>query len=141
MIEDFGGIAKQAPVLSAFFMVITLSSIGLPGLNGFVGEFLILLGSFRLNPAYAVIAATGVILAAVYMLNMYQRVFFGQMAKGEKHIMKDMDLREKIIIIPIIIMILWIGLYPRPFLSKMEPTVTALLERVEYIRTLKLYSQ
>ena len=137
MIEDFGGIAKQVPVLSAFFMVITLSSIGLPGLNGFVGEFLILLGSFRLNPAYAVIAATGVILAAVYMLHMYQRVFFGQMTKGENRIIKDMDLREKIIIIPIIIMIIWIGLYPGPFLSKMEPTVTALLDRVGHSRSLK----
>ncbi len=137
MIEDFGGIAKQMPMLSAFFMVITLSSIGLPGLNGFVGEFLILLGSFRLNPVYAVLAATGVILSAVYMLNMYQRVFFGQLTSNENLSMKDMDLREKLVIIPIVIMIIWIGLYPKPFLSRMEPTVSALLERVEHSRSLK----
>ena len=130
MIEDFGGLWKQMPVFSAFFMVVALSSIGLPGLNGFVGEFLILLGVFRASPVYAVLAATGVILAAAYMLWMYQRVMFGPIVKPENRVLKDLSGREVLVLSMVVIFIFWIGIYPQPFLSRMEPTVKAYIEFV-----------
>ncbi len=124
MIADFGGLAKVMPVFAAFFMIVTLSSIGLPGLNGFVGEFLILLGTFRSNVVYAVFAATGVIFAAVYMLWMFQRVMFGEVTKEENRHLKDLSLREIGILASILIFIFWIGIYPKTFLSKTETSVT-----------------
>jgi len=123
MIEDFGGLAKVMPVFAIFFMIVTLSSIGLPGLNGFVGEFLILLGTFKSNVVYAVFAATGVILAAVYMLWMFQRVMFGEVTKEENKHLKDLSFREIGILVPILIFIFWIGIYPKTFLSKTETSV------------------
>jgi len=130
MIEEFGGLSKVMPVYATFFMIVTLSSIGLPGLNGFVGEFLILLATFKVNTTYAVFAATGVILSAVYMLWMFQRVMFGEITKEENRKLKDLSLREIIVLIPIIIFIIQIGVYPKPFLSRMEPTVKNLISIV-----------
>jgi NADH-quinone oxidoreductase subunit M len=130
LIEDFGGLSKVMPVFATFFMIVTLSSIGLPGLNGFVGEFLILLGTFKANTTYAVLAATGVILSAVYMLWMFQRVMFGEITKEENRKLKDLSLREIIVLIPIILFIIQIGVYPKPYLSKMEPTVKNLITHV-----------
>ncbi len=130
MIEDFGGLWKQMPIFAAFFMVVTLSSVGLPGLNGFVGEFLILLGTFQANRVYAVVAATGVILAAGYMLWMYQRVMFGEITKPENKVLKDLSLREGFILGCVTVFIFWIGLYPQTFLSRMEPTVKGYLAQV-----------
>ena len=130
MIADFGGISKVMPIYATFFMIVTLSSIGLPGLNGFVGEFLILLGTFKVNVTYAVFAATGVILSAVYMLWMFQRVMFGEITKEENRKLKDLSLREIIVLIPIILFIIQIGVYPKPFLSRMEPTVKNLIAQV-----------
>jgi NADH-quinone oxidoreductase subunit M len=130
MIEDFGGLWKQMPVFAAFFMVVTLSSVGLPGLNGFVGEFLILLGTFQANRIYAVVAATGVILAAGYMLWMYQRVMFGEITKPENKILKDLSSREILVLGCVTVFIFWIGLYPQTFLSRMEPTVKGYLVQV-----------
>jgi NADH-quinone oxidoreductase subunit M len=130
LIEDFGGLSKVMPVFATLFMIVTLSSIGLPGLNGFVGEFLILLGTFKVNVFYAVFAATGVILSAVYMLWMFQRVMFGQVTKEENKRLKDLTLREIIVLIPIILFIIQIGIYPKPFLSRMEPTVKNLITQV-----------
>lgn len=130
LIEEFGGLSKVMPIYATFFMIVTLSSIGLPGLNGFVGEFLILLGTFKVNVIYAVFAATGVILSAVYMLWMFQRVMFGELVKEENKRLKDLSLREVVVLIPIILFIIQIGIYPRPYLLKMEPTVKNLIATV-----------
>jgi len=131
MIEDFGGLWKQMPIFASFFMVVTLSSIGLPGLNGFVGEFLILVGTFKANGAYAVVAATGIILAAAYMLWMYQRVMFGELTKPENRALKDLSGREIFVLSCVTLFIFWIGVYPQTFLSRMEPTVKAYLVQVQ----------
>ncbi|MDO9211658.1 MAG: NADH-quinone oxidoreductase subunit M [Deltaproteobacteria bacterium] len=140
MIEDFGGLWKQMPVFGAFFIVVTLSSIGLPGLNGFVGEFLILIGTFKSTPVYAVIAATGIILAAAYMLWMYQRVMFGELTKPENKVLKDLSAREVLVLSCITLFIFWIGIYPQTFLSRIEPTVKGYLTQVntKYQTGLKL---
>lgn len=128
LIVDFGGIAHVMPVFAAIFMIVTLASIGLPGTNGFVGEFLILLGTFHSNPVYAVFGTFGIVLAAVYMLWMVQRVFFGQCDKDENKKLLDLNLRERIIAVPVLIMIFWIGVYPGTFTKKIEPTVQKLVE-------------
>jgi NADH-quinone oxidoreductase subunit M len=135
MIVDFGGIAKVMPVFAGFFLFISLSSIGLPGLNGFVGEFLILLGSFQSAALgsywYAIFAASGVILAAVYMLWMYQRVMLGELDKPENKVLSDLNGRELAVLIPIAIFVLWIGIYPATFLNKTELSGRQVLEQVE----------
>ena len=138
MIEDFGGIAKVMPAFAAFFMIVTLSSIGLPFTNGFVGEFLILLGAFKANVWYGVLAATGVILAACYMLWMYQRVIFGKVTKPENEKLTDLDLREKLVLVPLVLLIFWIGIYPKPFLSRIEPAAKRILMRVGRASTVEL---
>ena len=132
MIADFGGLAKCMPIFATIFLIVTLSSIGLPGLNGFVGEFMILLGSFisgAFSKVYAVFAATGVILAAVYMLWMFQRVMFGKLDKPENQSLKDLNLREIIVLLPILLFIVWIGVYPKPFLSRIEKSVNHVLKQ------------
>ncbi len=139
MIEDFGGLAKQIPVFSTFFLIVTLSSIGLPGMNGFVGEFLILIGSF--NSAvlgsiwYVVFAATGVVFAAVYMLWMYQRVVFGVSRNPENDSIVDLNKREIGLLLPIILFIFWIGVYPSTFLSKSESTMQRVADKLELVRS------
>lgn len=131
MIEDYGGIAKVVPIFAAFFMIVALSSIGLPGTNGFVGEFLILLGAFNSRTIYAVLGAIGIILAAVYMLWMLQRVLFQKIKHEENKKLLDLNKREIITLVPIILLIFWIGFYPQPMLSKIEPAVKNILEYVE----------
>src|SRR3972149_5823999 len=128
LIADFGGISRVMPIFAAFFMISTLSSIGLPILNGFVGEFLILLGAFRWNYIYSALGATGMILGAVYMLWAYQRVMFGPLDKPENKALKDLSLREIMVLLPIAIMFFVMGIFPKPFLSRMEPTVRELLK-------------
>ncbi len=128
LIVDFGGVSRKMPVFAAFFMIVALSSIGLPGTNGFVGEFTILLGTFKSNVTYAVFGAAGMIFAAVYMLWMYQRVMFGKITKPENEGLKDLNWRERIVLIPLIIAIFWIGIYPKPFFDRMEPSVKSLIE-------------
>jgi len=124
-ISYYGGIAKIVPVYSFFLLVVSLSSIGLPGLNGFVGEFLILIGSFKstvLNSWwFTIFATTGVILAAVYSLWMYKRVVFGKVINNKLDDLADINSREIFILIPIIIFIVWIGVYPSTFLN-VSPT-------------------
>jgi NADH-quinone oxidoreductase subunit M len=131
MIADFGGLAQVMPVFATFFMVVALSSIALPGTNGFVGEFLILLGAFKANNVYGILGATGVILAAAYMLWMYQRVMFGAITHEENRGLKDLNLREIITLAPIIIMIVWMGVYPTFFFKKMDLSVQRFLYDVK----------
>jgi NADH-quinone oxidoreductase subunit M len=131
MIAEFGGIATVMPVYATIFMIVTLSSIGLPGLNGFIGEFLILLGAFKTNMVYATIAATGVIFAACYMLWMFQRVVWGQVTNEKNKELKDLSWREILIFAPLLLFIVWIGVYPSTFLDKTKVTTENFLAKME----------
>jgi NADH-quinone oxidoreductase subunit M len=128
MISEFGGLSKVMPVFAIFFMIVTLSSIGLPGTNGFVGEFLILLGAFQSNVVYGVLAASGVILGAAYMLWMFQRVMFGKLTNPKNEGLKDLSAREIAVLVPMVIMIFLMGIYPKLFFSKMDVTVEKFLK-------------
>jgi NADH-quinone oxidoreductase subunit M len=128
LISEFGGLSKVMPVFAVFFMIVTLSSIGLPGTNGFVGEFLILLGAFQANVAYGVLATTGVVLGAAYMLWMFQRVMFGKVTHPENEKLKDLSPREITVLVPMVIMIFLMGIYPKLFFSKMDVTVERFLK-------------
>jgi NADH-quinone oxidoreductase subunit M len=130
-VAAFGGLAHVMPVYAAFFAIATLSSIGLPGLNGFVGELLILLGTFAARPGVAVIATTSVILGAVYMLWMYRRVFFGPVVHEANQKLSDLGWREKTVALAITIPMFWIGIYPATFLRPMDRSVTELLRVLE----------
>jgi NADH-quinone oxidoreductase subunit M len=133
--DDFGGLWKVMPIYGAITLVVTLSSMGLPGLNGFVGEFTILLGSFGSDaihsPWFAGFAATGVILAAIYMLYMFQKLFLGPLQKEENKSVKDLNLREIITLVPIVLFIFWIGLYPKPFFALMAPSVEKIMAALQ----------
>ncbi|MFA4915196.1 MAG: NADH-quinone oxidoreductase subunit M [Syntrophales bacterium] len=131
MIADFGGLSKVMPVLAIFFMIITLSSIALPGTNGFVGEFLILLGTFKRNMLYGILATTGVILGAVYMLWMFQRVMFGQLTKEDNKKLLDINGREKAILVAIVFFVILMGVYPKIFFTKMDATVAGYLDYIK----------
>ena len=137
MIADFGGLAKVMPTYATFFMIVTLSSIGLPFTNGFVGEFLILLGVFKANAVYGIIAASGVVFAACYMLWMYQRVFFGKVTREENRHLKDLDWREKIILIPLVLLIFFIGVYPKPLFERIEPAARQVLQQISRAGTVQ----
>ncbi len=130
LISEFGGLKSVMPRLVAVFLIITLSSIGLPGLNGFVGEFLILLGAFTWNPRFAAFAATGMILSAVYMLWMFQRVNYGPITNEKNATLKDLSPREWAAILPIVALALLMGILPNLFLRPMEPSVERLLNQV-----------
>jgi len=134
-IRDFGGITKTMPLFAAFFMIATLSSIGLPGTNGFVGEFLIILGAFGASKLWGVIAATGVILAAVYMLWMFQRVMFGTVKHKENEKLPDLNGREMATLIPLVVLIFWIGFYPKPFLDTMDASLRRVLNQTGAVVT------
>jgi NADH-quinone oxidoreductase subunit M len=119
------------PTFAVFFMIITLSSIALPGTNGFVGEFLILLGAFKSNVVYGTLATTGVILGAVYMLWMFQRVMFGVVTKDENRNLKDLGGREILILVCMVFFIILMGVYPKMFFKKMDTSVTEYLALVK----------
>jgi NADH-quinone oxidoreductase subunit M len=135
--DDFGGLWKIMPIYGVFTLIVTLSSMGLPGLNGFVGEFTILLGSFGSeainSPWFAGFAALGVILAAIYMLYMFQKLFLGPTDKEENKVLKDLNLREIVTLVPILVLIFWIGLYPKPFFSLIAPSVDKVLAALQSV--------
>ncbi|MCL4491520.1 MAG: NADH-quinone oxidoreductase subunit M [Nitrospirae bacterium] len=128
-IADYGGAASVLPVYAAFFMVFTLASIGLPATNGFIGEFLIILGGFTASKVLGTLSATGIILGAAYMLWLYQRVFFMEV-NPKLQGYKDMDMREILTLVPLLILVFWIGVYPNTFLSFMDASVQNLINRV-----------
>jgi NADH-quinone oxidoreductase subunit M len=129
-VDAFGGLWKVMPVYGALTLIVTLSSMGLPGLNGFIGEFTILLGAFGSeaigSPWFAGFAALGVILAAIYMLYMFQKMFLGPLDKDENQKLKDLNVREIVTLVPLLVFIFWIGLYPKPFFDLMAPAVDQL---------------
>ena len=140
-IADYGGVAKLMPVYATFLMIISFSSIGLPGLNGFVGEFLVMLGSFKSaildNRWFAVVAGLGVIFSAVYMLWMYQRVMMGPVRSDGLyggHHLTDLTKREIAVLIPIVLFVVWIGVFPKTFLSKSAPLVKHTVEQMESVK-------
>jgi NADH-quinone oxidoreductase subunit M len=131
LIADFGGLWKPLPVFASIFLVVMLSSIGLPGTNGFVGEFLVLLGAFRTNFWWAALAAVGVILSAVYMLWMFQRVMFGPVTHAENENLPDLTVRERLVFAPLLLLIFWIGVMPQPIIQRVEPSLARTLELMQ----------
>jgi len=130
-IANYGGLAKSAPVLAGVFLFIVMSSIGLPGLNGFVGEFLILVGTFSSYRWWAVPATFGVVLAAIYLLWAYQRVFHGPITHPANAELSDMKAREWLMLAPIMALIVFIGVYPKPFLDRIEPSATKVVTQLQ----------
>jgi NADH-quinone oxidoreductase subunit M len=135
LISEFGGLANRMPVFAGVFLFVTLSSIGLPGLNGFVGEFLLLLGTFGVRPGFAVFAATGVILSAVYMLWMFQRVVWGEISNPHNETLMDIGSRERLTLVPLVILIVWMGMYSNHFLRPMDASIAKLMSRVDHANT------
>jgi NADH-quinone oxidoreductase subunit M len=129
-IAELGGIQSVAPIFAAVFMIVMLSSIGVPGLNGFVGEFLILIGSFETARWWTVIAATGVILAALYLLWAYQRVFHGEPDEANSSF-PELRLKEGVLLLAFIAPIIFNGVYPKPMLDRINPAVDKLITHVE----------
>ena len=138
LISEFGGLMKVMPVLSVIFMVVVFSSIGLPGLNGFIGEFLVLIGAYKSvnlgTPVYAIVSTTAVILAAVYLLWMFQRVMLGPIENEKNKDLKDISKMELATVLPLLVFIVWIGVYPNTFLSKTETSVKKIIENFDKFR-------
>jgi NADH-quinone oxidoreductase subunit M len=131
LLADYGGIGRTMPVFTTFFIIAVLSSVGLPGLNGFVGEFLILAGTFQTHPVAAVFATSGVILAAIYLLWLVQKVFFGPITNEENRNIPDIAWNEIAAVVPLVIFMVWIGVRPNTFLKKMEPSVKQLVATIQ----------
>jgi NADH-quinone oxidoreductase subunit M len=130
-ISEFGGIAKAVPLLSLVLTVVALASIGLPGLNGFVGEFLVLIGSFREFPIATGIATTGVIFAAAYLLWALQRIIFNRLDRPENEKLADLTARELVVLLPLLAGIVWMGVYPKPVLQRLEPAARRYIEQTK----------
>ena len=128
IISDYGGLVEKMPKYSLFFMIFLLASIGLPGTSGFVGEFLIIISAFYVNEILALFVATGVILGACYMLWLYKRVIFGSFKKDKLGDISDLDSREFVVFIPLLILVFWIGIYPESFLSEYRLPINSLIE-------------
>ncbi len=130
MIADFGGLSKQMPVYATIFMIMTMSSIGLPGLNGFIGEFAILQGAFQAFPWVAIVACSGIVLGAAYMLWLYQRTMFGPLREPNANLL-DLNTREVLYFAPLLAAAFWLGLYPMPLMKVMEKPVERLVEQIQ----------
>jgi len=130
LIADFGGLWAAVPAYAVCFLVTMLASVGLPGLNGFVGEFLILIGAFRTWPWWTAVATSGVVFGALYLLWMFQRVMFGPLVREENRRLDDLSVREIAVIVPVLVLCLVMGLYPAPFLRCMQPSIDGILARV-----------
>lgn len=130
-ISEFGGLQKVMPVYAGFFLFMVFASIGLPGLNGFVGEFLILIGTFAALPVLAIVAALGVVLAAIYLLWSYERVFTGAPEKEENKVLSDLSIREISLLAPLAALVLILGLFPGVLLDKIGPSTEAVLDHIE----------
>jgi NADH-quinone oxidoreductase subunit M len=131
LISEYGGLASLVPIFSVFFMIFTLSSIAVPGTNGFIGEFMVLFGTFESHKVFAIIAAFGGLFAAVYMLTMFKRVVFLKPLNPKLLNLKDFNIREWIYMVPLVIFVFWIGIYPNTFLSKMHTSVNHLVEQTK----------
>ena len=129
-ISEYGGLSKVMPAYAAIFLVMTMSSIGLPTLNGFIGEILILQGIFVVNKVWAAFAATGIVLGAAYMLWLYQRTMFGEVDNPKNEGLSDLSLREFATFTPLLILAVWIGLYPKPFIDRLDTSVDRVMVRV-----------
>ena len=130
LISEFGGLSSRMPLYAAVFMIKTMSSIGLPGLNGFIGEFMILMGTWTVNWTWAAVAATGIVLGAAYMLWLYQRVMFGKLENPANQSLKDLSLREFATFVPLLVMAFWIGIFPKPFLNILDRPVEKIVRIV-----------
>jgi NADH-quinone oxidoreductase subunit M len=129
-ISEYGGLSKAMPVYAAVFMIMTMSSIGLPALNGFIGELLILVGVYVVSKAWAAVAAVGIVLGASYMLWLYQRTMFGKLENPKNQGLKDLSLREFVTFAPLIVLAFWIGIYPSPFIRRLDTSVAHVMARV-----------
>jgi NADH-quinone oxidoreductase subunit M len=138
MIAEYGGLSAKMPLFATIFLIITMSSIGLPTLNGFIGEFTILVGAFNRVWWWAVVGALGIVLGAAYMLWMYQRVFFGPMTNPENEKLLDLNGRELLYLTPLVVICFWIGLYPKPFFDILDKPVAYIVERVDPAATAAL---
>jgi NADH-quinone oxidoreductase subunit M len=126
-IAAYGGLVHRMPRYAFVFMFFTLASVGLPGLSGFVGEFLVLLGAFKVNTWVAFLAATGLILGAAYALWLYRKIIFGELTKDSLKAILDMNRREVVVFLPLVLLTLWMGIYPGSFLDPMAPTIDKLV--------------
>jgi NADH-quinone oxidoreductase subunit M len=148
MIADFGGLSKQIPIYATFFLIMTLSSIGLPALNGFVGELTILMGAWQIptgfhinipltdkalvfgGQVWSVLAVLGIVLGAAYMLWLYQRTMFGKLDKPENQALKDLNFRESLTLAPLVVLAFWIGIFPETFLGMLRPSVSRIVQQM-----------
>jgi NADH-quinone oxidoreductase subunit M len=130
LISEFGGLSSRMPAYAAVFLIMTMSSIGLPGLNGFIGEFMILMGTFPVSWLWTAVAATGIVLGAGYMLWLYQRVMFGTLANPANESLKDLTVREFATFLPLVVLAFWIGIFPKPFLDIVDKPVEKILRIV-----------
>jgi NADH-quinone oxidoreductase subunit M len=130
-LEDFGGLAASIPIFAVMLVFAAFASIGLPGTSVFVSDFLVLIVTFRVHPWVALIGATGVIFAAYYMLPMVQKVIFNALKKPANRGIPDLNAREIAVLVPLVVVILWIGVFPQPFLQRMEPAVNHLVEQLQ----------
>ncbi len=133
-LDQFGGLAGVMPLFALFFTLAVLSSVGLPGLNGFVGEYLILLGTFQSSPWLAAVGVSGVVLGAVYLLSATRRMLYGPVTHEENRVLRDLDAREVGLMLPIVALVVWIGVAPGAFLDRTRGTLDALVDRVQAVR-------